>query len=46
MTKEKDMRKILINKMLIGDKKAEQTLINQFGLTQTDILKIKKYMYK
>lgn len=31
--------------MLLGDKSAEQKLITNHGLTQTDIAKIKKYSY-
>jgi len=40
------MMNILIKKMLLGDKNAEATLISKYGLTQTDIVKIKKYRFK
>tara|TARA_B110000444_G_scaffold192646_1_gene182590 strand:- start:492 stop:614 length:123 start_codon:yes stop_codon:yes gene_type:complete len=39
------MKDILIKKMLMGDKSAEQKLIREYGLTENDIAKIKKYRY-
>jgi len=39
------MVEILIKKMLIGDKDAENKLVNQYGMTENDIVRIKKYRY-
>lgn len=40
------MVKNLINKMVIGDKDAENKLITCYGFTQEDIKRIKKYRYE
>lgn len=39
------MVELLIKKMLLGDKKAEEKLISAYGMTQNDIVRIKKYRY-
>lgn len=39
------MVEILIKKMLIGDKAAEARLIQRYGMTENDIVRIKKYRY-
>jgi len=40
-----DKIEILIKKMMLGDKEAEKKLINNYGMTQNDIKRIKKYRY-